>query len=96
MSAAMLFTMVLCFALTISVAVSIGLAGLRRGAQPGGRHHLVGLGLRPACSVQSMAGLESVSMFWAYLAIPVGALFCVPGIIGNLLDPQRTELETAQ
>lgn len=47
-------------------------------------------------SVQTMAGLESVSMFWAYLAIPVGALFCVPGIIGNLLDPQRTELETAQ
>ncbi|MBF5007356.1 TRAP transporter small permease [Diaphorobacter caeni] len=46
--------------------------------------------------VQSMAGLESVSMFWAYLAIPVGALFCIPGIIGNLLDPKRLELETAQ
>ena len=47
-------------------------------------------------SVQTMAGLESISMFWAYLAIPVGALFCVPGIIGNLLDPQRNELEAAQ
>lgn len=46
--------------------------------------------------VQSMAGLESVSMFWAYLAIPVGALFCIPGIVGNLLDPRREELETAQ
>ncbi|QNP48844.1 TRAP transporter small permease [Diaphorobacter aerolatus] len=46
--------------------------------------------------VQSMAGLESVSMFWAYLAVPVGALFCIPGIIGNLLDPKRLELETAQ
>jgi TRAP-type C4-dicarboxylate transport system permease small subunit len=46
--------------------------------------------------VQSMAGLESVSMFWGYLALPVGALFCVLGIIGNLLDPQRHELETAQ
>jgi len=47
-------------------------------------------------SVQSMAGLESVSMFWAYLALPVGGLFCVLGIIGNLLDPMRLELETAQ
>lgn len=47
-------------------------------------------------SVQTMAGLESVSMFWAYVAVPVGALFSVPGILGNLLDPQRNELETAQ
>lgn len=46
--------------------------------------------------VQSMAGLESVSMFWAYLAMPVGGLFCVIGIIGNLIDPLRQELETAQ
>ena len=47
-------------------------------------------------SVQSMAGLEEVSMFWAYLAMPVGSLFCVIGILGNLLDPVRMELETAQ
>lgn len=47
-------------------------------------------------SVQTMAGLESISMFWAYVAIPVGALFCIPGILGNLIDPQRTELESAQ
>ncbi len=46
--------------------------------------------------VQSMIGLEDVSMFWAYLAMPVGGLFAVIGIIGNLLDPQRLELETAQ
>ena len=46
--------------------------------------------------VQSMAGLEGVSMFWAYLALPVGGLFCIVGIIGNLLDPVRMELETAQ
>lgn len=46
--------------------------------------------------VQTMAGLESISMFWGYLAMPVGALFCIVGIIGNLLDPQRHELETAQ
>ncbi|MGA8513272.1 MAG: TRAP transporter small permease [Burkholderiaceae bacterium] len=46
--------------------------------------------------VQTVIGLEDVSMFWAYLAMPVGGLFCVLGIIGNLLDPVRMELETAQ
>jgi TRAP-type C4-dicarboxylate transport system permease small subunit len=46
--------------------------------------------------VQTMIGLEGVSMFWAYLAMPVGAVFAAVGIIGNLLDPQRLELETAQ
>lgn len=46
--------------------------------------------------VQSMAGLESVSMFWAYLAMPVGGVFCAVGIIGKLIDPLRMELETAQ
>ena len=46
--------------------------------------------------VQSMAGLESISMFWGYLALPVGALFSILGVIGNLIDPQRHELETAQ
>ena len=46
--------------------------------------------------VQSMAGLETVSMFWAYLAMPVGGLFSILGIVGNLIDPQRHELETAQ
>ena len=46
--------------------------------------------------VQSMAGLESLSMFWAYLAMPVGGMFSLLGIVGNLLDPRRLELETAQ
>lgn len=46
--------------------------------------------------VQSMAGLESISMFWAYVAMPVGGVFSAIGIIGNLIDPQRLELETAQ
>jgi TRAP-type C4-dicarboxylate transport system permease small subunit len=45
--------------------------------------------------VQTMSGLESVSMFWAYLAMPVGGAFSLIGIIGNLLDTQRLELETA-
>ena len=47
-------------------------------------------------SVQTVIGLENVSMFWAYLALPVGGVFAVLGIIGNLLDPMRLELETAQ
>lgn len=46
--------------------------------------------------VQTMIGLEGVSMFWAYLALPVGAVFAVFGIVGNLLEPVRLELETAQ
>ena len=35
-------------------------------------------------------------MTWAYLAVPVGGLFCVLAIIGCLLEPRRHELETAQ
>jgi TRAP-type C4-dicarboxylate transport system permease small subunit len=46
--------------------------------------------------VQTMSGLESVSMFWAYLAMPVGGVLSLFGIVANLLDPQRLELETAQ
>ncbi len=46
--------------------------------------------------VQTVTGLEEVSMFWAYLAMPVGGLFSVVALIGNLIDPQRHELETAQ
>ena len=46
--------------------------------------------------VPTMAGLESLSMFWAYLAVPVGAAFAAVGVIGNLIDPKNTELENAQ
>jgi TRAP-type C4-dicarboxylate transport system permease small subunit len=46
--------------------------------------------------VQSVIGLEDVSMFWAYLAMPLGSLFAVVGLVGNLIDPKREELETAQ
>jgi TRAP-type C4-dicarboxylate transport system permease small subunit len=45
--------------------------------------------------VQTVIGMEGVSMFWAYLALPVGGLFSVIGLVANLLDPQRLELETA-
>ena len=47
-------------------------------------------------SVQTVTGLEDVSMFWAYLSMPVGGVFSVLAIIGNWLDPQRMELDTAQ
>ena len=46
--------------------------------------------------VQSVIGLENVSMFWAYLALPVGGVFSVVAVLGNWLDPQRLELETSQ
>jgi len=46
--------------------------------------------------VQTVIGLEEISMFWAYLALPVGGLFCVPAIIANFFDPKRSELENAQ
>ena len=45
---------------------------------------------------QTISGLESYSMTWAYMAIPVGAVFSALAVIGCLLDPRRQELETAQ
>jgi TRAP-type C4-dicarboxylate transport system permease small subunit len=45
---------------------------------------------------QTISGLESFSMTWAYMAIPVGAVFSAIAVIGCLLDPRRQELETAQ
>lgn len=47
-------------------------------------------------SVQTMAGLESLSMFWAYIAMPVGAVFSLLSIVAHYLDPRHLELETAQ
>lgn len=35
-------------------------------------------------------------MFWAYIAMPIGAAFSALSVIGNFLDPVRTELEVAQ
>jgi TRAP-type C4-dicarboxylate transport system permease small subunit len=46
--------------------------------------------------VQTISGLESFSMTWAYLAIPVGAVLSIPGVVGCLVDPRRHELDTAQ
>ncbi len=46
--------------------------------------------------VQTIIGLEEYSMIWAYIAMPIGGLFSVMGIVGNYFDPKRLELETAQ
>ncbi|MBK9134379.1 MAG: TRAP transporter small permease [Betaproteobacteria bacterium] len=46
--------------------------------------------------VQTVIGLESFSMFWAYVALPVGAVFSLIALVGHLLDPQRNELDAAQ
>lgn len=46
--------------------------------------------------MQSVIGLEGVTMFWAYLALPVGGLFCIPAIVAQFFDPQNSELEVAQ
>ena len=46
--------------------------------------------------VQSMMGLEQISMFWAYIALPIGSVIGMISVIGNFLDPIHRELETAQ
>jgi TRAP-type C4-dicarboxylate transport system permease small subunit len=46
--------------------------------------------------MQTVIGLEGISMFWAYLALPVGGLFCIPAILAHFFSPQRSELENAQ
>jgi hypothetical protein len=48
---------------------------------------VVGLGLRDA---------RPRAVDGRYLALPVGSVFCLFGIVGNFLDPKRLELETAQ
>ncbi|MCC6869921.1 MAG: TRAP transporter small permease [Burkholderiales bacterium] len=45
---------------------------------------------------QTIAGLETVPMTWAYLSIPVGAVFSCLAVIACFLDPRRFELDTQQ
>ena len=45
--------------------------------------------------VQTVTGLEDMSMFWAYLALPVGGVFSAVAVIANWIDPRRLELENA-
>lgn len=44
---------------------------------------------------QELAGLEPLSIGWAYLALPVGALFSIFAVLANHFDPRHMELETA-
>lgn len=44
---------------------------------------------------QNLAGLE-IPISWAYAAIPVGAMFGILGLLANIVDPRRGELETQQ
>lgn len=43
---------------------------------------------------QELAGLE-ISISWAYLALPVGALFSMLAVVAHYFDPVHEELETA-
>lgn len=46
--------------------------------------------------LQTIPGLEFLTMVWAYSAMPVGAAFSLLAILDQLLDPRHRELETAQ
>lgn len=45
---------------------------------------------------QTIPGIESMTMPWAYAAMPVGGVFCVLAILAQWFDPRRHEIETAQ
>jgi TRAP-type C4-dicarboxylate transport system permease small subunit len=45
---------------------------------------------------QTIPGIESATMIWAYAAMPVGGIFSVLAILAQWFDPRRNELETAQ
>jgi TRAP-type C4-dicarboxylate transport system permease small subunit len=45
---------------------------------------------------QTVPGIESATMIWAYAAMPVGGVFSVLAILAQWFDPRRNELDTAQ
>lgn len=45
---------------------------------------------------QTIPGVESMTMLWAYGAMPVGAAFSLIAILGQWFDPRRNELDTQQ
>ena len=45
---------------------------------------------------QTIPGIESYTMIWAYAAMPIGGLFSALAIVAHWLDPRRHEIETAQ
>jgi TRAP-type C4-dicarboxylate transport system permease small subunit len=44
---------------------------------------------------QTIPGIESLTMTWAYAAMPVGGVFSLLAIVAQWFDPRRHELETA-
>jgi TRAP-type C4-dicarboxylate transport system permease small subunit len=44
---------------------------------------------------QTIPGIESFAVSWAYAAMPVGAVFSILAIVAQWFDPRRNELETA-
>ena len=94
MTAVMISTMVLCFALTVSVAVSIGLSAML-GIQVANVNMLISV--KEMFNAINKFPLAAIPFFiLAGNLMETGGIFCVVGIIGNLLDPVRMELETAQ
>ena len=45
---------------------------------------------------QTIPGIESMTMIWAYIAMPIGAAFSLLAIVAHFIDPRHQELETAQ
>jgi TRAP-type C4-dicarboxylate transport system permease small subunit len=45
---------------------------------------------------QTFAAMDTISMGWAYAALPVGAALAIVAVLAQHLDRQNTELETAQ
>lgn len=44
---------------------------------------------------QTFAAMDSISMAWAYAALPVGALLSMVAVLGQHLEARNTELENA-
>jgi TRAP-type C4-dicarboxylate transport system permease small subunit len=45
---------------------------------------------------QTIPGIESFAVSWAYIAMPVGAVFSILAVVAQWFDPRRHDLETAQ
>ncbi len=109
MSITMLVTMMVCFALTISVAVSIGLSAVL-GIHLGNVNMLISV--KEIFSSINKFPLAAIPFFILagnlmetggisrrlveFGRSIVGGVFCVIGIVGNLLEPLRNVLETQQ
>jgi TRAP-type C4-dicarboxylate transport system permease small subunit len=56
----------------------------------------VGFDLVSRVRFQTFSSIEWLSMGWAYLAVPFGAMCSAVAVLAALYDYQNTELETAQ